>query len=198
MFNKAKDKDEEFEMDTVTSAAPPQRRSSKSVGPSILGPDIAITGSIQSEGEIQLDGAVEGDVRAGSLTIGEHAAVKGEVEAENALIRGHVSGSVRARHVQLASTARIEGDIIHSTLAIESGAYFEGNCRRADDPIGKPSKSSSQAPQSSSTSSSSTPSSSGSGGAASPQRPANTTTPDSSSSSGSASSASGSSLKTGS
>jgi len=146
MFNKSKDKEEAFEMDAAASAnqQPPRRSSAKSVGPSILGPDIAINGSIQSEGEIQLDGAVEGDVRAGSLTVGENAAVKGEVEAETALIRGHVAGSVRARHVQLASTARIEGDIIHSTLSIESGAYFEGNCRRAEDPIGKSGKTSSQ------------------------------------------------------
>lgn len=169
-------------MDAVTSAAPQQRRSAKSVGPSILGPDIAINGSIQSEGEIQLDGAVEGDVRAGSLTVGEHAAVKGEVEAETALIRGHVSGSVRARHVQLASTARIEGDIIHSTLAIESGAYFEGNCRRAEDPIGgkagKPAASSQ-----SQSSSSATPSSSN--GASQQQQPRPANSPSSSSSSSS-------------
>ena len=178
-------------MDAVTSAAPQQRRSAKSVGPSILGPDIAINGSIQSEGEIQLDGAVEGDVRAGSLTVGEHAAVKGEVEAETALIRGHVSGSVRARHVQLASTARIEGDIIHSTLAIESGAYFEGNCRRAEDPIGgkagKPAASQAQS------SSSASPSSSN-GASQQQPRPANAP----SSSSGSSSSSSQEGLKTGS
>lgn len=51
------------------------------------------------------------------------------------VVRGRVEGSVRARQVQLASTARIEGDIVHATLAIESGAYFDGNCRRDSDPL---------------------------------------------------------------
>lgn len=91
---------------------------------------------------MQLDGTVEGDVRAGSLIIGEDAAVTGEVFAETVVIRGKVTGSVCARQVQLASTARIEGDIVHATLSVESGAYFDGHCRHSSDPMqgGKSSK----------------------------------------------------------
>ncbi|WP_233205052.1 bactofilin family protein [Alkalicaulis satelles] len=107
----------------------------KSRAPSILSADLTVQGSIVSEGEVQLDGAVEGDVKAGSLTIGEEATVKGEVVAETVVVRGRINGSVRARQVQLASTARVEGDVIHATLAIESGAYFDGLCRRSTDPL---------------------------------------------------------------
>ncbi|MCP2670429.1 polymer-forming cytoskeletal protein [Maricaulaceae bacterium EIL42A08] len=107
----------------------------KSNALSILSNDLVVKGSIVSEGEVQLDGKVEGDVRATSLTIGEEATVKGEVIAENVVIRGRVEGSVRARQVQLASTARVEGDVIHASLAIESGAYFDGHCKRSSDPL---------------------------------------------------------------
>lgn len=107
----------------------------KSKAPSILSSDLILTGSIVSDGEIQLDGQVDGDVRAGSLIIGEDAAVSGEVSAETVVIRGKVTGSVRARQVQLASTARIEGDIVHATLSVESGAYFDGHCRHSSDPM---------------------------------------------------------------
>lgn len=118
------------------SPPPPVKRSAmKSKAPSILSADLTITGSITSDGEVQLDGVVEGDVRAGSLSIGEEATVKGEVVAESVVIRGRVEGSVRARQVQLAATARIEGDIVHATLAVESGAYFDGHCRRSSDPL---------------------------------------------------------------
>lgn len=128
------------------SPPPPVKRSAmKSKAPSILSADLTITGSISSEGEVQLDGVVEGDVRAGSLSIGEEATVKGEVIAESVVIRGRVEGSVRARQVQLAATARIEGDIIHATLAVESGAYFDGHCRRSSDPLSdKPGSAASQ------------------------------------------------------
>lgn len=118
------------------SPPPPVKRSAmKSKAPSILSADLTITGSISSDGEVQLDGVVEGDVRAGSLSIGEEATVKGEVVAESVVVRGRVEGSVRARQVQLAATARIEGDIVHATLAVESGAYFDGHCRRSSDPL---------------------------------------------------------------
>ena len=107
----------------------------KAKAPSILSADLKITGSIVSDGEVQLDGTVEGDVRATDLTIGEEASIKGEVIAENVVIRGRVNGSVRARQVQLSSTARVEGDVIHATPAIESGAYFDGLCKRSSDPL---------------------------------------------------------------
>jgi len=29
----------------------------------------------------------------------------------------------------------VEGDIIHKTIAIESGAHFEGSVQRQDDPL---------------------------------------------------------------
>ena len=122
-------------------AAPAKRSAMKSKAPSILSSDLSVSGSIVSEGEVQLDGAVEGDVRAGQLTVGEEASVKGEVIAESAIIRGRVEGSIRARQVQLAATARVEGDVIHASLAIESGAYFDGHCRRSSDPLSDSAKS---------------------------------------------------------
>ena len=119
----------------------PKRSAMKSKALSILSNDLTVKGSIVSEGEVQLDGKVEGDVRASVLTIGEDATVDGEVISENVVIRGKVKGSVRARQVQLASTARVEGDVIHASLAIESGAYFDGHCKRSTDPLSdKPAK----------------------------------------------------------
>jgi cytoskeletal protein CcmA (bactofilin family) len=42
---------------------------------------------------------------------------------------------VRGLKVRLTATARVEGDIIHKTIAIESGAHFEGSVQRQDDPL---------------------------------------------------------------
>jgi hypothetical protein len=51
------------------------------------------------------------------------------------VINGHVQGTVRGLKVRLTSSARVEGDIIHKTIAIESGAQFEGTVQRQDDPL---------------------------------------------------------------
>jgi cytoskeletal protein CcmA (bactofilin family) len=92
-------------------------------------------GNINSGGEVQFDGSLEGDIKATSLIVGEKASVKGEIVCESVTIRGRVEGGIRAKSVSLASTAHIQGDILHSSLSVESGAHFEGNCRHSDDPL---------------------------------------------------------------
>lgn len=103
--------------------------------PSIISADVVMRGNINSSGEIQLDGTLEGDVKAGSLIIGDKASVKGEVICETVTVRGRVEGGIRAKSVSLATTAHIQGDILHSSLSVETGAHFEGNCRHSDDPL---------------------------------------------------------------
>ena len=100
-----------------------------------LSSDLLITGNLKTTGDIQVEGQVEGDIRAHLLTVGEGATVKGEVVADDVVIHGRIVGRVRGLKVRLTSTARVEGDIIHKTIAIESGAHFEGSVQRQDDPL---------------------------------------------------------------
>ena len=102
---------------------------------SILSQDLNIVGNIKTTGDIQVEGTVEGDIKAHLLTIGETATIKGEVVADDVVINGRIIGRVRGLKVRLTSTARVEGDIIHKTIAIESGAHFEGSVQRQDDPL---------------------------------------------------------------
>ena len=100
-----------------------------------LSTDLHITGNLKTTGDIQIEGTVDGDIRAHLLTIGEGATIKGEVIADDVVINGRIVGRVRGLKVRLTATARVEGDIIHKTIAIESGAHFEGSVQRQDDPL---------------------------------------------------------------
>ena len=102
---------------------------------SVLSSDLLVTGNLKTTGDIQIEGQVDGDIRAHLLTVGEGATVKGEVIADDVVVNGRVIGRVRGLKVRLTSTARVEGDIIHKTIAIESGAHFEGSVQRQDDPL---------------------------------------------------------------
>ncbi|RVV99439.1 polymer-forming cytoskeletal protein [Mesobaculum littorinae] len=102
---------------------------------SVLSSDLTIKGNLKTTGDIQIEGTVEGDIRAHLLTVGEGATIKGEVMADDVVVNGRVVGRVRGLKVRLTSTARVEGDIIHKTIAIESGAHFEGSVQRRDDPL---------------------------------------------------------------
>lgn len=113
---------------------------------SVLSTDLHVTGNLKTTGDIQVEGTVEGDIRAHLLTIGEGATIKGEVIADDVVINGRIVGRVRGLKVRLTSTARVEGDIIHKTIAIESGAHFEGSVQRQDDPLSSGAKPAAPAP----------------------------------------------------
>ncbi|MCX7888973.1 MAG: polymer-forming cytoskeletal protein [Rhodobacteraceae bacterium] len=102
---------------------------------SVLSADLTVIGNLRTTGDIQVEGVVEGDIRAHLLTVGETATIKGEVVADDIVVNGRVIGRVRGLKVRLTSTARVEGDIIHKTIAIESGAHFEGSVQRQEDPL---------------------------------------------------------------
>ncbi len=102
---------------------------------SVLSSDLTVVGNLRTTGDIQVEGTVEGDIRAHLLTVGESATIRGEIVADDIVVNGRVIGRVRGLKVRLTSTARVEGDIIHKTIAIESGAHFEGSVQRQDDPL---------------------------------------------------------------
>jgi cytoskeletal protein CcmA (bactofilin family) len=102
--------------------------------PSIIGLALSIKGNLESKGEVQIDGDVEGDVRAQRILVGKHARIAGNLLAEDVVVHGAVAGSIRGRKVSLQSDSHVEGDIYHRSLAIEQGAYFEGKSRRVEDP----------------------------------------------------------------
>ncbi len=104
---------------------------------SVISQDLHVIGNVKTTGDIQVEGTVEGDIRAHLLTIGETATINGEVVADDVVINGRVIGRVRGLKVRLTATARVEGDIIHKTIAIESGAHFEGSVQRQEDPLSK-------------------------------------------------------------
>ena len=140
MFTKGKENEKPATQPTFEPAsapkpfAPAPTRGRSSNAPSIFSADLSIEGSLRSDGDVQFDGKIDGSIRARGVTIGEEAVISGEVIADEATVRGRVLGSIRARKVHLASTSHVEGDIYHNALGVESGAFFQGNCRHVEDP----------------------------------------------------------------
>lgn len=115
-------------------AAPSHVTKSKPAA-SVMASDLTITGNLKTTGDVVIEGIVDGDIRAHLLTVGETATIRGEIVADDIVINGRVIGRVRGLKVRLTSSAQVEGDIIHKTIAIESGAHFEGSVQRQDDPL---------------------------------------------------------------
>jgi cytoskeletal protein CcmA (bactofilin family) len=102
----------------------------KAAVPSIISTDMKIVGDLTSNGEIQVDGTVEGDIHSRHLLVGTTAQITGEIIADMVEIYGTIHGQIKATTVSLAKTAHVVGDILHDNLAIEKGAFLEGHCKR--------------------------------------------------------------------
>ena len=104
--------------------------------PSIISADLKIVGDLHSNGDLQIDGAVEGDIPSQSVTVGEGAVVRGSLVAENVRVYGAVFGQIKANSVTLTKTAKVEGNIVHQALSMEAGAVLSGNLSRLDTAVG--------------------------------------------------------------
>lgn len=104
---------------------------SKSV-PSLISDDMNILGNLISDGYIDINGHIEGNVKCQALTVREKGIVKGDVFADTVNVHGQVSGVIKARHVFLASSARVRGVVMHESMSVEDGAFIDGQCKRTD------------------------------------------------------------------
>jgi cytoskeletal protein CcmA (bactofilin family) len=98
---------------------------------SVIDAWLTITGTLESEGDVRVEGQIRGDIRCAHLVVGKEATVSGDIIAEEAVVRGKVKGSIRANRVILQDSACVESDIYHKTLSIDEGACFDGqSCHR--------------------------------------------------------------------
>jgi cytoskeletal protein CcmA (bactofilin family) len=95
-------------------------------GLSTLSSDLQFEGGITGGGDLQIDGAIKGDVRVGRLIIGETGAVEGNISADYVEVRGRVVGAIAGKQVKLIATAYVDGDITAEQMSIDIGAYFQG------------------------------------------------------------------------
>ena len=96
-----------------SKAETPEKKPSRIVTsdvPSLLSADLTITGDVATDGELQLDGKIIGDISCGTLTVGAKATITGEIKAAKVLVYGQVAGRICASNVQLFKTAEVKGD----------------------------------------------------------------------------------------
>ena len=98
--------------------------------PTILGADAVFKGEIRFEKGMKLLGKFEGQINSdGQLVVADGAALTGDAKAGTVRIEGQVKGNVSAgTKVQLAASARLEGDLQTQRLEVAEGAVLIGRC----------------------------------------------------------------------
>ncbi len=95
-----------------------------------LGKGSQFKGIVTFEGTIRIDGRLEGEIHTkGTLVVGEHAIIEGDVSADVVISGGRITGNIIAKEkVQLLSTGVVLGTIKAPLLSVEEGVRFMGNC----------------------------------------------------------------------
>jgi len=102
---------------------------------SVIEASVTLTGDLWSEGDLEIDGHLCGNINCRQLIVGKNAAVTGGIIAQEAVIRGKITGIIRAMRVLLQETARVESEIFYQSLSVDEGARFEGVARPRPNPF---------------------------------------------------------------
>jgi cytoskeletal protein CcmA (bactofilin family) len=94
---------------------------------SLIGPNSAFRGDIDTKGTLRVDGSLEGNVNADWVILGEKASLRGDVAARGIVVGGRIEGNIRAKEiVEIKAKGQVFGDISSAKLTIIEGGIFEG------------------------------------------------------------------------
>lgn len=103
---------------------------------SLIGQNSQIIGDCRFSGGLHIDGNVKGNVLADEddhamLTLSDRGTIEGEVKVPFIILNGVVKGDVHAReHVELSSSARVEGNVHYRLIEMAMGAEVNGKLLR--------------------------------------------------------------------
>jgi cytoskeletal protein CcmA (bactofilin family) len=125
----------------VTPVLPPVKETHMAESPKIdggefgevnayLGKGSRVSGKLNFDGTVRVDGQVEGEISAqDTLIVGEKAVVTAQISGTTVVIRGKVTGDINARkRVEIRAPGKLYGNIVTPSLVIHDGVIFEGHC----------------------------------------------------------------------
>jgi len=94
----------------------------------IIGSSIKVKGNFQGQGDIVIEGFLEGSLKTlASVFIGNQAKIAANIEAKDAIVNGEVHGNIKAKnYLAIGNTAKIFGDLQYGEISIEKGAVING------------------------------------------------------------------------
>ncbi|MBI3519694.1 MAG: polymer-forming cytoskeletal protein [Bacteroidetes bacterium] len=96
----------------------------------LIGNGTSITGDINSNGDVRIDGTLKGNISiSGKLVVGPSGNIEGNVICQNADVSGEIHGKVSVSELlSLKASAKLLGDIVTGKISIEPNATFTGTC----------------------------------------------------------------------
>jgi cytoskeletal protein CcmA (bactofilin family) len=99
----------------------------------LIGEGVTITGTIKADNEVNIQGAIDGDIDCNSVTINKSGNVKGKVKAETMTIEGKVEGEININSIlHIKSKGNVSGKIFYGEIEIDTGGKLSGEINHRD------------------------------------------------------------------
>jgi cytoskeletal protein CcmA (bactofilin family) len=107
---------------------------------SIIAQGTKVLGDCETDGTMRIEGIVEGKVRAGkAVVVGKDGVVKGDIVTQDAVIGGHVTGTVVAEsRLELQATCVIDGEIRARRIKLDEGGKVNGSVMMGENASTRP------------------------------------------------------------
>ena len=108
---------------------------------SVLSKKVKMEGDIRGDEDLRVEGHFKGTIKVtGNIFVGQSGVLEAEVEADNIVIQGQITGNVLARHqLEIQSSGQLMGDCQAKSIDIREGAIFEGRSSMLKSPVSVPS-----------------------------------------------------------
>ena len=93
---------------------------------SIIGEGIEFSGEINTEGNIHLDGIMNGVIKAQEVVIGPNGEFEGEIIAETLIINGKIKGKFIIKNLNIKKEGFLQGKAKYEIIIVDSGGRVQG------------------------------------------------------------------------
>lgn len=108
------------------ASAPPPKPSAPDM--TTIGPSISIRGDITGDGDLLIEGRVQGAVtlRQHTVTVGPSAKVEADIFGKRICVDGEVEGDLYGEEVVIREKGRVTGNANAARVTLENGCSFRG------------------------------------------------------------------------
>lgn len=100
---------------------------------SIISKNSRIKGELYSDGSLDIEGSIEGDIFGNIITIREEGEVNGNITAKTLNLKGKFDGKIKSERINISAKADIKGILEYISLCVEDGAKIEGELKKINE-----------------------------------------------------------------
>ncbi len=100
---------------------------------SIISKDLFLKGDLTTDGLLEIEGKIEGNIKGNEITIRESGFVNGNIISNISNIKGNFRGTIKSQRINVSGKANIKGTLEYVSLCVEDGSSIDGDLKRVSE-----------------------------------------------------------------